>query len=209
MQASAAQTPTSPPARSRWRRFVILAVAIVLASAALITYTTMQRNAANRALLDDLFKPVSAPPARMVVCEGAMDGTCARAAAGRVATTMAWVDEPAGYQLAWVIASRNPGNPDGPAIASEYLIGKDGQGFIEVVTSVPPVPGEFPGPPSRSVSNGSDTATVWLDDEFGLVELEWTHDGIEYELTAQPRPWDPSAVVDVWKTIQYESPKSS
>jgi hypothetical protein len=207
MDASQAQTPVSPAAPSRRRWLVVLATVVLVAGVASITYSSRQRDDANDALLNDLFKPASPPPARMMVCEGAMDATCAGAAAERVAIAFAWVDEPMGYELAWVIASRNPGNPDGTAIASQYLVGADGQGFMEVVTSVPPIPGEFPSPPSRSVSNGIDTATVWEDDELGVIQLEWTHDGVEYVLTAQPRPWDPSAVIEVWKTIQYTTPR--
>jgi hypothetical protein len=188
---------------------VVLAVAIVLAGAGYITLDAMQRDAANDALLNDLFKPKSPPPARMMVCEGTMDSACAQEAAEQSFTTVAWIDEPAGYELAWVIATGNPESPDGPAIASQYLLGTDGQGMIEVVTGLPAIDVEPGTPPSDSVSNGTDTASVWIDDEFGLVSMEWTHEGIGYVITAQPRPWDHSAVVDAWRTIQYASPEPS
>jgi hypothetical protein len=184
---------------------LVLGVAVVFAGAAYITYTTMQRDAANRALIDEMFKPISPPPARLVVCRGTMDAACAQAAADKADTTVAWVNEPAGYELAWVMAALGP---KGKAIASQYLVGADGQGLMEVVTSVPPTPGGHASPPSRSVSDGTDNASVWLDAAFGVVEMEWTHDGIEYGIFAQPRPWDPSAIVDAWKTVQYASPGS-
>ena len=203
MEPSAVRTPTPPPTRSRRRGFVVLAALIVFAGAAYITYTTMQRDAANRALIDEMFRPLSPPPARLVVCKDRMDATCAQAAADKADTTMAWVNEAAGYELAWVMAALSP---DGKAIASQYLVGADGQGLMEVVTSVPSASGGHTSPPSSSVSNGTDTASVWLDHAFGVVEMEWTHNGIEYGIFAQPRPWEPSAVVDAWKTIQYASP---
>jgi hypothetical protein len=184
---------------------VALAAVVVVTGVAYIGQESVQSE--DREALDDIFQPLFPPPARMVVCEGTMDATCAQTAADRVATTVAWLDEPAGYELAWVIASRNPGDPDGPAIASQNLVGTDGRGFMEVVTSVPPMPGGHTSPPSRSVSNGEDTATVWVDDVFGVVEMEWTHGGIEYGMFAQPRPWDPSAVIEVWKTVRYTSPR--
>lgn len=77
MEASAVQTPTSPPARSRRRMFVVLAVAVVFAGAAYIAFTTMQHDAADRALIDQMFRPLSSPLTRLVVCKGAMDSACA------------------------------------------------------------------------------------------------------------------------------------
>lgn len=208
MEASAVQTPTPPPTRSRRRGFVVLAASIVFAGASYITLEAIQHDAATDALLNDLFKPKSPPPARLMVCEGTMDLACAQEAAEQAFTPVAWIDEPAGYELAWVIATGNS-ESHGPAIASQYLLGSDGQGMIEVVTALPAIDVEPRTPPTDSVSNGTDTASVWIDVGLGLVSMEWTHEGIGYVLIAQPRPWDPSAVVDVWKTIRYESPKSS
>ncbi|MDQ5874815.1 MAG: hypothetical protein M3526_05475 [Actinomycetota bacterium] len=122
-----------------------------------------------------------------------MDVTCAREAAEQAFTTVAWIPEPSGYDLAWVWAR---GDRGGPAIASQYLLDPDGQGAIEVVTAIPGIDVEPGTPPSRSVSNGDDAASVWLNDEFGVVEIEWTHDGIGYLINAKPRPWNPDAVVD-------------
>ena len=48
-----------------------------------------------------------------------------------------------------------------------------------------------------------------IHEVFGTTSVEWTHDGITYLITAQPRPWDPSAVVDAWKTVQYATPRHS
>jgi hypothetical protein len=73
--------------------------------------------------------------------------------------------------------------------------------MFEVLTSVPPIPESSPPLQSRSVSNGTDTGSMWMDEVTGTASVVWTHDGIEYLITAQPRPWDPSAVVDVWKMI--------
>jgi hypothetical protein len=204
---AAVQTPTPSPAGARRRRFVILVASIVLLSVGYLAIEANQRDAANEALLNDLFQPKSPPPARMMVCEGAMDSACAQDAADQASTTFAWLDEPAGYELGWVIATGDPQSPEGPAIASEYLLGPGGQGMIEVVTSLPAIEVEPGTPPTSSVSNGADTASVWVDEDFGLVSMEWTHEGIGYVLTAQPRPWDPSSVVQAWKTIRYTSPR--
>jgi hypothetical protein len=183
---------------------VIVAASILLASAVYLMYEGMPRDAANEALLNDLFRPKSPPPARMKVCEGTMDAACAQEAAEQTFTTFAWIDEPEGFKLEWVMAT---GDPEGPAVASQYLLGANGQGMIEVVTAVPAIAVQPGTPPTASVSNGTDTASVWIDEELGFVSMEWTHDGIGYVLTAQPRPWDPSGVVEVWKTVRYTSPK--
>ena len=139
-----------------------------------------------------------------------MDSTCAQEAADRIGMTVAWLDEPAGYQLEWLVANRHPVDPaipDGGVIATQYFLGgADGRGMFEVMTSVPPLPSGPPSSRSRSVSNGTDTGSLWVDEVFGTASIDWTHDGIEYLITAQPLPWDPSAVVDAWKTIQYASP---
>jgi hypothetical protein len=85
----------------------MVAAAIVFAGAAYVTYMTMQLNAANRALIDQMFRPLSPPPARLVVCKGAMDSICAQEAADRIGTTVAWLDELAGYELEWLVANRH------------------------------------------------------------------------------------------------------
>lgn len=203
---TAVQTSTPPPAGARRRKFVILVASMVLLTVGYLAIEANQRDAAYEALLNDLFRPKSPPPARMMVCEGAIDPACAQDAADQAFTTFAWLDEPAGYELAWVIATGDPKSPDGPAIASEYLLGSDGLGMMEVVTSLPAIEVEPGMPPTSSVSNGTDTASVWVDEDFGLVSMEWTHEGIGYVLTAQPRPWDLSMVVEAWKTIRYTSP---
>jgi hypothetical protein len=189
------------------------AAAITLAGAAYITYATLQPDAADRALIDEMSRPLSPPSARLVVCKGAMDAACAQEAADRIGTTVAWLDEPAGYELEWFVANRHPepvdpAVPDHGVIATQYFLGgADGRGMFEVMTSVPPLPVGPPPPRSRSVSNGTDTGSVRVDEVFGTASIEWTHDGIAYVITAQPRPWDPSAVVDAWKTIRYASPQ--
>jgi hypothetical protein len=202
---TAVQTSPPPPAGARRRKFVILVASMVLLSAGYLAIEANHRDAANEAL-NDLFRPKSPPPARMMVCEGVMDSACAQDAANQAFITFAWLDEPAGYELAWVIATGDPKSPDGPAIASEYLLGSDGLGMIEVVTALPAIEVEPGTPPTSSVSNGTDTASVWVDREFGLVSMEWTHEGIGYVLTAQPRPWEPTTVVEAWKAIRYTSP---
>lgn len=198
MEASATQI-TPPPAQARWRGYVALAVIFVVASVAYASASLQPEGL-------PIFKPKSSPPARLVVCEGTMDVTCAQRAAERAFTTVAWIDEPSGYELAWVWAK---GYRDGPATASQYLLDADGQGAIELVTALPAVEVEPGTPPARSASNGTDTASVWVNDEFGVVQLEWTHDGIGYLINAKPRPWDPSTVIDAWTTIQYASPEPS
>lgn len=192
---------------------MVAAAAIVFAGAAYVTYMTMQRDAADRALIDQMFRPLSSPPARLVVCRGEMDSACAQEAADRIGTTVAWLDEPAGYRLEWLVANRHaetvdPAVPDDGVIATQYFVGgADDRGMFEVMTSVPPLASGPPPPRSRSVSNGTDNGSVWMDEVTGTASVVWTHDGITYLITAQPRPWDPSAVVDAWKAIRYASPQ--
>ena len=213
MEPSAVQVFTSPPGRSRRRMFVVMAVAVLFAGAAYIAYTTTQRDAADRALIDQMFRPLSSPPARLVVCKGAMDSACAQDAADRIGTTVAWLDEPAGYELEWFVANRHaeavdPATPEDGVVATQYFLGgTDGRGMFEVMTSVPPLPSPPPPPQSRLVSNGTDTGSFWMAEASGTASVEWTHNGIVYVITAQPRPWDPSAIVDAWKTIEYASPR--
>jgi hypothetical protein len=193
---------------------MVAATAIVFAGAAYVTYITVQLDAADRALIDQMFRPLSSPPARLVVCRGEMDSACAQEAADRIGTTVAWLDAPAGYQLEWLVANRHvepvdPAVPDDGVIATQYFLGgAGGRGMFEVMTSVPPFVESSPPPqPHRSVSNGTDTGTLWMAEVSGMASVEWMHDGITYLITAQPRPWDPSAVVDAWKTIRYASPQ--
>lgn len=186
----------------------MLAAALLVVVAAYVAVVAVHENAANRALIDEMFKPVSRPPARLVVCEGVMDSACAQDAADRIGTTVAWLDGPAGYDLEWMFATANPVMPDEGVIATQYFVGEDGYGMFEVLTSVPPLPSGAP-PQSRFVSNGPDRGSVWMDETTGIASVEWSHDGIKYVITAQPRPWDPSAVVEAWKTIHYTSPNSS
>jgi hypothetical protein len=193
---------------------MVAATAIVFAGAAYVTYMTMQLDTADRALIDQIFRPLSSPPARLVVCRGEMDSACAQEAADRIGTTVAWLDEPAGYQLEWLVANRHvepvdPAVPDDGVIATQYFLGgAGGRGMFEVMTSVPPLVESSPPPrPHRSVWNGTDTGTLWMAEVSGTASVEWMHDGITYLITAQPRPWDPSAVVDAWKTIRYASPQ--
>jgi hypothetical protein len=213
MEASAVQTPTSPPARSRRPIFVILAVAVVFVGAASIAYTTMHRDAAGEALRAEMFMPLSPPPARLTICKGAMGSACAQDAADRIGTTVAWLDEPADYELEWFVANRHaeavdPATSDDGVVATQYFLGgPNGRGMFEVMTSVPPLPSPPPPPRSRLVSNGTDTGSFWMDEASGTASVEWTHNGIVYVITAQPRPWDPSAIVDAWKTVQYASPR--
>jgi hypothetical protein len=212
MEPSAVQAPTSPPARSRRRMFVVAALAVVFAGAAYITHATMQRDATDQALRDEMLRPLSPPPARLTVCKGAMDSACAQDAAERIGATVAWLDEPAGYQLEWMVANRHAeavdaATPEDGVVATQYFRGgTDGRGMFEVMTSVPPLRGPPPPPRSRLVSNGTDTGSVWMDQASGTASVEWTHHGITYIITAQPRPWDPSAIVNAWKTVQYASP---
>jgi hypothetical protein len=188
--------------------FVVLAVAVVAVGATSVTYTTMQRDVSIVALRDEMFRPLSPPPTRLVVCRGAMDAACAQETANRIGTTVAWLDEPAGYGLEWMFATADPVIPDEGVIATQFFVTADGHGMFEVLTSVPPMPESSPPPQSRSVSNGTDTGSMWMDEVTGTASVVWTHDGIEYLITAQPRPWDPSAIIDVWKTIRYASPGS-
>jgi hypothetical protein len=192
---------------------MVASAAIVMAGATYITYTTLQRDAADRALIDEMFRPLSQPPARLVVCKGAMDAACAQEAADRIGTTVAWLDEPAGYRLEWLVTNRHaepvdPAVPDDGVIATQYFVGgADDRGMFEVMTSVPPLVESSPPQSRRSVSNGTDTGSFWMAEVSGTASVEWTHDGITYLITAQPRPWDPAAVVDAWQTIQYASPQ--
>ena len=169
----------------------------VVASVAYASYTSMRPESL------PTFTPRSSPPARLVLCEGTMDVACAQDAAERAFTTVAWMDEPSGYNLAWVWAT---GEPGGSSVAMQYLLDADGQGAIEVVTAIPAIDVEPGTPPSRLVSNGDDTASVLINDELGWVAIDWTHDGIGYLISAKPRPWKPDAIVDAWKTIKYASP---
>jgi len=189
---------------------MVAAAAIIFASAAYITVHNDATRRADEALRDEMLRPLSPPPARLLVCRGAMDAACAQDAADRIGTTVAWLDEPAGYGFEWFVANRHPVDPAIPdaVVATQYFVGgADDRGMFEVMTSVPPLPGAPPPPRSRSVSNGTDAGSVWMDEVSGTASVEWTHDGITYVITAQPRPWDPSAVVDAWKTIQYASPQ--
>ena len=131
---------------------------------------TMQRETTE--MLDTFFKPVSPPPGRLSACTQIMEPSCARIAAKRIGTTVAWLDEPGGYELAWLFATHQPVIPDQGVIAVQYFVGSDGHGMMELVTSVPPIPAEQMTP-SRSVSNGEDIATIWLDDVLGILSLEW------------------------------------
>jgi hypothetical protein len=209
METEAAQTSPPAPARSTRRRLVVLAVAIVVVGVALIT----RLDAASEALIDQMFRPLSSPPARLVVCNGVMNWACAQRAADRIGTTVAWLDEPPGYRLEWFVANRHaeamdPASSDG-VIATQYFVGgSDDRGMFEVVTSAPPLPFGPPPPRPLSVSNGTDAGSFRVDEVFGTASIEWTHEGITYVITARPRPWDPAAVVDAWKTIRYTSPKS-
>ena len=215
MEPSAVQALTPPPARSRRRMFLVAALAVVFAGGAYIAHMTMHRDAADEALRAEMLRPLSPPPARLTICKGAMDAACAQDAADRIGTTVAWLDEPAGYELEWFVANRHaesvdPATPEDGVIATQYFVGgADGRGMFEVMTSVPPLPSPPPPPRSRLVSNGTDTGSVWMDEASGTASVEWTHDGIVYIITAQPRPWDPSAIVGAWKTVQYTSPASS
>jgi hypothetical protein len=193
---------------------MVAAAAIVFAGAAYVMYMTMQLDAADRALIDQMFRPLSSPPARLVVCRGEMDSACAQEAADRIGTTVAWLDAPVGYRLEWLVANRyvepvDPTVPDDGVIATQYFVGgADDRGMFEVMTSLPPLVESSPPPQShRSVSNGTDTGSLWMAEVSGTASVEWMHDGIAYLITAQPRPWDPSAVVDAWKTIRYASPQ--
>ena len=206
MEASAFQTP--PPARSRRGVVFGLVVATLLVGAAYITYTTTQGDASTGARRNEMLRPLSPPPARLVVCKGALDAACAQETADRLGTTIAWLDDPAGYELEWMFATADPVIPDGGVIAVQYFVTPDGHGMFEVLTSVPPLVESSPPPQSRrSVSNGADTGSVWMAEASGTASVEWTHDGITYLITAVPRPWDPWAIVDAWKTIQYTSPR--
>jgi hypothetical protein len=146
------------------------------------------------------------PPARMIVCRGSMEAACARAAASRAGMTVAWIDEPAGYELAWMAASTNEGDIERPALARLYLVDGDGPGWIEIVTAVPAITVEPGRDPGTSISDDGHAASVWVDDTLGLVSIEWLHDGEGYVLTAQPRPWDPTAVIRHWKRMRYAAP---
>jgi hypothetical protein len=184
--------------------------AIVLAGFAYVTYTTMEHDTADRALVDQIFRPLSSPPARLVVCKGAMDAACAQETADRLDTTIAWLDDPAGYELEWMFATADPVIPDEGVVAVQYFVTPDGHGMFEVLTSVPPLVAISPPPqPRRSISNGTDTGSSWMAEASGTASVEWTHEGITYLITAVPRPWDPSAVVDAWKTVQYATPRHS
>jgi hypothetical protein len=179
---------------------LVLAAVFVVASVAYASYTSMQPKSL------PTFTPRSSPPARLLLCEGAMDVGCAQDAAERAFTRVAWMDEPSGYKLAWVWAT---GDPGGSSLAMQYLLDADGQGAIEVVTAIPAIDVEPGTLPSRFVSNGDDTASVLIDDEMGWVAIDWTHDGTGYLISAKPRPWNPDAIVDAWRTIQYASPSYS
>jgi hypothetical protein len=178
---------------------LVLAFVFVAASVAYASYTSKPPERL------PTFTPRSSPPARLVLCEDTMDVSCARDAAERAFTTVAWMDEPSGYKLAWVWAT---GHPDGSSVAMQYLLDADGQGAIEVVTAIPAIDVEPGTPPTRFVSNGDDTASVLINEELGWVAIDWTQDGIGYLISAKPRPWNPDAIVDAWKTIQYASPAS-
>jgi hypothetical protein len=121
--------------------------------------------------------------------------------------TVAWISEPTGYELAWLAASRNEEGPNGPAVASQYLVDADGRGWTEIVTAVPAIEVEPGDTPPILLSHDGDTASVWIDETLGLVSIEWTHDDIGYVLTAQPRPWDPTSVMNVWKQMRYAGPR--
>jgi hypothetical protein len=109
-----------------------------------------------------------------------------------------------------MFATDDPVIPDEGVVAVQYFVTPDGHGMFEVLTSVPPLVESSPPPHDRRpVSNGTDTGSTWMDEITGTASVEWTHDGIRYLITAAPRPWDPAAVVDAWKTVQYTSPNSS
>jgi len=193
----------------RWTKLVVATIIMSVASAAYLTHVADQRDDGNRALIDDVIRPLSPPPARLVVCKGSMNAACARRTAERIGTTVAWLEEPAGFQLEWMFATADPVIPEGGVIATQYLVASESSGMLEVLTSVPPLPTSAPPSQSRLVSDGTDRGTMWFDERLGVASIVWTHDGVEYLITAQPRPWDPSAVVDVWRTIRYASPKNS
>jgi hypothetical protein len=186
---------------------MVLAIALAIGSAVYLWYQEVQTS--NRARIDELFRPLSPPPARLVTCRGAMDAACAQTAADRIGITVAWLDAPPGYRLEWMLANDRTVSTEVGVIASQYFLGSDGRGMFEVVTSVPPI-GDGP-PPTRaqSLSHGADTGSLWVDARFGIVSIEWTHEGIVYLITAQPRPWNPDAVVDAWRTIHYASPATT
>jgi hypothetical protein len=149
----------------------------------------------------------SRPPARVIVCEDTVGTRCARTAAERMRITVAWIEEPAGYRGAWMAASRRDRGPGAPGIASQSVVAEDGTGWIEVVTAVPAIGVEPGDTPAILLTAHGDTASVWIDETLGLVSIEWTHEDTGYVLTAQPRPWDPASVMNVWKQIRYSAPR--
>jgi hypothetical protein len=147
-----------------------LVVAILLVGTAYITYTTTQRDAAVVTRREEMLKPLSPPPAPLLVCKGVMDPACAQETADRLGTTIAWLDDPAGYELEWMFATADPVIPDEGVLAVQYFVTPDGHGMFEVLTSVPPLVESSPPPQDRRpVSNGTDTGSTWMDGQ--LVQL--------------------------------------
>ncbi len=107
----AVQTPFS--GGSHRRRLPILVASIVLLGVAYLTIGANPRDAANGALLSDLFKPKSLPPARMMVCEGALDAPCAQDAADQAFTFLCSMSPRVSSSLG---SSRRafPRTPEGP-----------------------------------------------------------------------------------------------
>jgi hypothetical protein len=205
MDTSRESIPPTPIARGGRSKVFILAVMAAALGLALVSINFLGPTERPE-MLDQLFDPAP-PPARVIVCEGTMATTCARAAARRTGMTVAWISEPTGYELAWLAASRNEEGPNGPAVASQYLVDADGRGWTEIVTAVPAIEVEPGDTPAILLSHDGDTASVWIDETLGLVSIEWTHDDIGYVLTAQPRPWDPTSVMNVWKQMRYAGPR--
>jgi hypothetical protein len=50
-----------------------------------------------------------------------MDAACAQETANRIDTTVAWLDEPAGYELEWMFATADPVIPDEGVIGNPIL----------------------------------------------------------------------------------------
>jgi hypothetical protein len=198
----------APSSLSMSGRTIVLVLAVALLVASYTYLRTVTSQSGVRAHIDEIFRPLSPPPPRLVVCTDSMDAACAQRAADRIGTTVAWLDEPPGYELEWMLANDRTVSPADGVIATQYFLGADGHGMFEVVTSVPPL-GDPPTPRSRAIFNGTDHGKMWVDEQFGVVSIGWAHDGVEYLITAQPRPWDPLTVEQAWKTVRYASPKTS
>lgn len=204
MSDPAARFPPPSPAR-RIRGAALVAVVLALVATAVVATGAVlevrTRGDVERLVRDDAVSPV---PARILACENVMSEDCAARAARRIGSPVAWIAVPTGFTFSRFIAP-----PGGPFAEQSFVSSADPAVQIALTTNP-----RFPpsGVDLGTVSNPSDTATVWgtTDRELPALELVWTHDRTDYSLIvfAFTRADIPGrdAAEALWASIRYAPP---